>query len=261
MQPPLSALDAAYASKAGKAVRFAPASPLTSRAGQPVSLPHDPHLAPNLSFERNGFQIRIANGCDVLKKQTAKLIERMYSARGLFPYGMHAELDRRDITVVALREHHAVATLTLRMDHGAGLLADTLYRKEIDAVRNIGGRVCEITRLAIDPDLGSHDALAGLLQALYVLARLTQRMTDIFIEVHPRHARFYQRIFGYRMAGPERICPRVGAAAVLLHLSQQEFERSLAYHENVAARRPQRVQRLLPSETELQAVLKGFEAA
>lgn len=261
MQPPLSALGAAYASKAGKAVRFAPASPLTGRAGQPVAPPHDPHLAPNLAFERNGFQIRIANGCDTLKKQTAKLIERMYSARGLFPYGMHAELDRRDITVVALREHHAVATLTLRMDHGAGLLADTLYRKEIDAVRNIGGRVCEITRLAIDPDLGSHDALAGLLQALYVLARLTQRMTDIFIEVHPRHARFYQRIFGYRMAGPERICPRVGAAAVLLHLSQQEFERSLAYHENVAARRSQRVQRLLPSETELQAVMKGFEAA
>ena len=52
--------------------------------------------------------------------------------------------------------------------------------------------MCESTRLAIDSGLDSHDALAGLLQALYAVAR----MTDIFIEVPPRHASFYQRVFG-----------------------------------------------------------------
>lgn len=76
--------------------------------------------------------------------------------------------------------------------------------------------------MAIDSGLDSHDALAGLLQALYALARMPQRMMDIFIEVHPRHANFYQRVFGYRRIGQEKICPRVGATAVLLHLSQRD---------------------------------------
>ncbi|MDG3065939.1 hypothetical protein ACFQ4M_05100 [Thauera mechernichensis] len=228
-------------------------------AGFVNALPPPLDAANGLAFEQNGFQIRIANGCDDLKRQSSRLVERMYSARGLFPYGMHAELDRRDITVVALREGHAVATLTLRMDLGSGLLADTLYSNEIDAVRKTGGKVCEITRLAIDPDLGSHDALAGLLQALYVLAKLTQRMSDVFIEVHPRHARFYQRIFGYRVAGPERVCPRVGAAAVLLHLSHRQFERALARHDDEAGRPPPRATRLLPSETTLQDLLAGLK--
>lgn len=210
-----------------------------------------------LSFERNGFTIRIANGCEVLKRQTAHLIERMYSARGLFPYGTRTKLDKRDITVVALHQNQAVATLTVRMDHGSGLLADTLYRSEIDSVREIGGRVCEITQLAIDSQLSSHDALAGLLQALYALAKMTQRMTDIFIEVHPRHASFYQRVFGYRRVGSEKICPRVGAAAVLLHLSQHEFEHALARHERADERR-RCVRRLMPSKLEVQKLLDGM---
>ena len=210
-----------------------------------------------LSFERNGFTIRIANGCESLKRQTAQLIERMYSARGLFAYGTRTELDKRDITVVALQGERAVATLTVRMDHGSGLLADTLYQKEIDAVRATGGRVCEITQLAIDSGLESHDALAGLLQALYTLARMTERMTDIFIEVHPRHANFYQRVFGYRRVGVEKICPRVGAAAVLLHLSQHDFEHALARHERAEERR-RCVRRLMPSKTEVQRLLARF---
>ena len=158
---------------------------------------------------------------------------------------------------VALQGERAVATLTVRMDHGSGLLADALYQKEIDAVRATGGRVCEITQLAIDSGLESHDALAGLLQALYTLARMTERMTDIFIEVHPRHANFYQRVFGYRRVGVEKICPRVGAAAVLLHLSQHDFEHALARHERAEERR-RCVRRLMPSKTEVQRLLERF---
>lgn len=213
------------------------------------------------SFERKGYIIRIANGNDPLKRETARLIERMYSARGLFPYGTTVELDRRDLTIVALKDQRAVATLTVRLDHGSGLLADTLYRKEIDAIRAKGGRVCEITQLAIDPELGSQDALAGLLQALYALARLTERMSDVFIEVHPRHAPFYQRIFGYRLAGPRLICPRVGAAAVLLHLSQNEFEDAVARGEQTEDRRSRRAARLLPTSNDVQQLLQDLQSA
>lgn len=221
-------------------------------------LPDISALLQDLTFERDGYEVRVANASDCLKRQAAKLIERMYSSRGLFPYGTQAEIDKRDVTVVALCGDQAVATLTVRMDFGNGLLADTLYSKEIDAARAIGGKVCEITQLAVDPSSGSHDALAGLFQALYVIAQLTRRMTDIFIEVHPRHANFYQRVFGFKRIGNERICPRVGAPAVLLHLSQDEFERALARHERIEQRRNSRVSRLLPMKAHAQELIEAL---
>lgn len=216
------------------------------------------NLLNGLSFERNGFTVRIANGCEILKRQTAKLIERMYSARGLFPYGTHAEIDRRDITVVALHANQAVATATVRIDYGSGLLADTLYRKEIDAVRSIGGRVCEITQLAIDPERGSHDALAGVMQGVYVITRATRRVTDIFAEVNPRHASFHQRVFGFRRIGEERMCPRVGAPAVLLHLPLAEFEERVARQERLHDTQGDRVHRLLPDHLDSRQLIEAL---
>ncbi len=196
----------------------------------PAVLGKSQRLNPDFTLVRNGYHIRIANGAEALKTQTAKLIERMYSSRGLFPYGTAVSLEKDETTIVACRGDDAVATLTLRVDVGEGLLADTLYNDEINAVRDAGGRVCEVTRLAMDPVHGSHAALAGMLEVLYVLAFLTHRMTDFFIEVHPRHAGFYQRLLGYRVAGPERICPRVGAPAVLLHLCRDKLDSLIERH-------------------------------
>jgi len=187
-------------------------------------------LNPDFRLIRNGYELRIANGAETLRRNTARLIERMYASRGLFPYGQGKSLDERDITVAACKEEHAIATLTLCLDVGKGLLADTLYRTEIDATRKSGGRVCEITRLAMDPEHSSHDVLAGMMQILYVIARLAYRVTDVFIEVHPRHAGFYRRLLGYHMVGPERICPRVGAPAVLMHLCQQRLDDLIDTH-------------------------------
>ena len=123
------ALSARYGLKAQDSNAFAFGATRT-RATTPLALPPvDSALNAfplhELSFEHNGFVIRIANGCESLKRQTAQLIERMYSARGLFPYGTRAELDKRDLTVVALQGERAVATLTVRMDIGNGLLADS----------------------------------------------------------------------------------------------------------------------------------------
>jgi hypothetical protein len=208
-------------------------------------------LNPDFNLVRKGYQIRIANGMDALKRQTARLIERMYSSRGLFPYGQGVSLDERNITVVACKDEHAVATLTLSMDMGEGLLADTLYRDEIDALRRVGGRVCEVTRFAMDPAHSSHEALAGMLQILYILARLTHRVTDVFIEVHPRHSGFYRRLLGYQVLGPERICPRVGAPAVLMHLCQRKLDELIERHAGRSDDDSRSFYRLFPTRDEL----------
>lgn len=48
--------------------------------------------------------------------------------------------------------------------------------------------------------------------------RLAPKGSQPLAEVRPRHAGFYRRTMGYRIAGAERICPRVSAPAVLLRL-------------------------------------------
>lgn len=216
---------------------------------------------PDFKLIRNGYEIRVANGIEALKRSTARLIERMYSSRGLFPYGQGESLDDRNITIVACKGDHAIATLTLCIDADSGLLADTLYRDEIDAVRTTGGKVCEITRLAMDPEHSSHEALAGMMQILYVLARLTYRVTDVFIEVHPRHAGFYRRLLGYRMAGPERICPRVGAPAVLMHLCQHQLDQLIDRHAGRTDDDSRSFYRLFPKRSELEEMQRAIVAA
>ncbi|ATE60948.1 N-acyl amino acid synthase FeeM domain-containing protein [Thauera sinica] len=179
---------------------------------------------PDFVLFRDGFEIRVLDGEHALKTRTAWLIERMYASRGLQAYRPTADVDERLTTIVACCGEHLVGTMTLGVDTGTGLMADTLYQKEVDAVRRKGGRVCEITRLAMDPEKGSQEALAGMVQILYILVSMVHKTSDIFIEVHPRHAGYYQRLLGYELVGQERTCPRVGAPAVLLHLCAKKLD-------------------------------------
>lgn len=214
---------------------------------------------PNFRLKRQGYEIRIANDSPTLKRNTARLIERMYASRGLFPYGQGESLDERNITISACTDDDdAVATLTLCIDLGDGLLADTLYREQIDAARQSGGRVCEITRLAMDPEHSSHEMLAGMMQILYVLTRLTYRVTDLYIEVHPRHAGFYRRLLGYRTAGPEKICPRVGAPAILMHLCQHQLDTLVDTHCGRPDDPSRYLYRLFPQRAELEHIQQSL---
>lgn len=200
---------------------------------------------------RDGYHIRIANGSMILHTQIATLIERMYSTRGLRVY--HPELAQTDFqtTIVACRGDHLFATLTLGLDAPSGLMADTLYRPEIDAARARGGRVCEVTRMAMDPEHNSADVMADMFQLVYVMARRIYRMTDLFIEVHPRHAGFYRRMLGYRVMGEERVCPRVGAPAVLMHMSQHEVDGLIDRHAGKEADSTRSLYRLFATPAEM----------
>lgn len=212
-------------------------------------------LNPEFVLIRDGYHVRIVDGAHALKTQTARLIERMYASRGLWAYGDDDDPAESQTTIVATRKDRLVATLTLGLDTERGLRADTLYHHEIETVRKAGGRACEITRLAMDPEHGSREALAGMFQILYVLARMIHEVTDVFIEVHPRHVGFYQRLLGYRVAGPERVCPRVGGApAVLLHLSQKKLDHILSLPSEQRGLSSRSFYRLFPTAAELHSL-------
>lgn len=184
-----------------------------------------PTLNPDFSLVRNDYRVRIASEGSQLHSRASKLVTGMYGSRGLrasrpAPSVGRPELRRREqVTLAASRGHHVLGTLTLGMDSGIGLLADTLYRPEVDALRSRDNRLCEVTRLALDPELSCREVMATLFHVAFVLASEVYDRTDLLAEVHPRHAGFYRRTMGYRVVGPERLCPRVGAPAVLMHLS------------------------------------------
>jgi len=178
-----------------------------------------PEINPDFALVRSAYHIRVANQANCLQTQVSKLIGNMYGSRGLdTAQPCNLSNDSEQTTLAACTGDRVFGTLTLRVDSGNGLLADTLYRSQIDEVRATGRHVCEFTRLAMDPEMSTPDVMASIFCVAFVLARQVHHRTDVFAEVHPRHVRFYQRHLGYKVAGPVRTCPRVNAPAVLMHL-------------------------------------------
>lgn len=192
----------------------------------PRPMPNDALVInPEFVVAREGYHVRFASGIAQLRNKVSLLVERMYSWRGLHTDHPVMQDDRAgQTTLVACSGDHLFGTVTVGIDTGEGLLADTLYGPQIDAVREQGGRVCELTRLAMDPSFNSPEVMGTVFHLAFMVARLVHGMTDLFVEVHPRHAGFYRRMLDCRIAGPERVCPRVGAPAVLLQLSLDHAE-------------------------------------
>jgi hypothetical protein len=159
------------------------------------------------------------------------LVNRMYSWRGYARIKRNkAASNVNQITLQACREEAVFGTLSLSFDSDAGLAADALYRSEIDAYRRAGAKVCEITQLAIDPEHGSKDVLGALFHLAYIFGGLLRGATDVFIEVNPRHVLFYKRMLNFSEAGPCKICERVNAPAVLLHLDAAHVAKQIALY-------------------------------
>lgn len=181
----------------------------------------------NLILEGGNYRIYSAD-TPPQRREVDTLIRRMYSWRGYsvdgavstFP-GEHCK------TLQVRREHLTVATMTIRFDSEGGLLADGLYGDELDFLRRCGGRLCELTGLAIAPGEDTTSVLNTLFEAAYRVGA-KHDVTDVVIEVNPRHAAHYQRLLGFRQAGPERRCARVDAPAILLHLDLDDIDERFA---------------------------------
>lgn len=169
---------------------------------------------------QDSFKIRLAH--DASRTAEARfLVERRYEQKGYLPLrgrgGGEAQTACPDsVTLATYKGDEMMGTLTLGFDVGDGLLADELYKPELDALRAQGRRICEFTKLAIDNKRTSKRMLGCLFHIAYIYAQHIWGYTDIIIEVNPAHVSFYQRMLGFQVIGPERICTRVNAPAILL---------------------------------------------
>jgi hypothetical protein len=170
----------------------------------------------------NAFGIHLA-ATEAGRHSASMLVNRLYGERG---YGQSHQVvaDPHRLTLAASGLGRMLGTVTLGRDAPTGLLADEVFKQEIDAYRQGGARVCEVTKLGVDPGAHSQMALASLFHIVYLYAHKVFQCTDVFIEVNPRHRRFYQSMLGFTDEADVRVNPRVNAPAHLLRISLEYME-------------------------------------
>jgi hypothetical protein len=169
-----------------------------------------------LALNQTLFKVRLADN-DGRRNTASMLVKKMYAWRG-YKIAWHAKQQPNRITLVASHGSSPMATISVGFDSDDGLLVDALYKEEIDVLRKQGAKVCEFTKLAVDGAIRSKRVLATLFHIAYIYAHKMNGFSDLFIEVNPRHVRFYEQMLGFKVFGPERLNPRVNAPAVLLRL-------------------------------------------
>jgi len=168
------------------------------------------------------LEVKMAqSGAD--REQAQDLINRMYDWRGygsdhLVPHG------EGHSTFLASLDKALVGTITLGVDVGEGLAVDTIFHDELEVFREIpGARLCELTRFAFDVETPSRKLLASLFHVVFIYGTRHHCCTHLFIEVNPRHRRFYEAMLGFQPAGSVRTNESVHAPAQLMWLEVSDI--------------------------------------
>ncbi|MEO7031725.1 MAG: N-acetyltransferase [Herbaspirillum sp.] len=168
------------------------------------------------------FRIRFAD-TEEGRNSASMLVNKMYSWRGYA--GVHKIAKRKNrITLTASMDVSVIGTVTLSLDSPTGLMADEVFKDQIDLRRGPGRKLCELTKLAFDPSVKSPFALAALFHMCFIYARRMNQCTDAFIEVNPRHRRYYEKMLGFKLQGERRTNNRVNAPAYLLWIDLDNME-------------------------------------
>ncbi len=163
------------------------------------------------------FKIRGANSHG--QRSSANiLIKRRYAWRGYQNAGLPENQTPNRVTLTATDHDAIIGTITVGLDGPEGLHAEDTFGPEVAQLRAAGHRICEFTKLAMDPVSGAKQVLASLFHVAYIVAYRFKGFDTLLIEVNPRHVNYYVRMLGCKVLGPERMNRRVNAPAVLLHL-------------------------------------------
>ncbi len=161
------------------------------------------------------FKIKTAESGD-RRGLIDSLLKSRYGFRGYNQVSLPTDQSVHRFTLVAIEDDETIGTITVAFDGPLGLSAETAFRPEVQALRDQNRRVCEFTKLAIDPTIGTKRVLAALFHVAHIVAHRLRGFDTLLIEVNPRHARYYERMLGCQVLAPERHNPTVNAPAVLL---------------------------------------------
>lgn len=188
------------------------------------------------------------------------LINRMYDWRG---YGNEHSIpvSPQHSTFLASLDGQLVGTITLAVDDGAGLAADAIFRDEINTFRRVpGASVCELTKFAFDADMPSRKLLASLFHVVFLYGTRHHRCTDLFIEVNPRHRRFYDGMLGFQRVGTLKTNDSVAAPSQLMRLQVADIATQITEHAGRAEPCSRSLYPLFLSHADQRAVLSRLVA-
>jgi len=190
---------------------------------------HTIELPSGRGQSQDSMTIRLAD-CDGQRSRANMLLNRMYSWRG---YGANHRLPTAPNCVIftATSADDVIGTLTLTVDSAAGLAADQTFHDEMEKFRQSpGARLCELTKFAFDTSSPARPRLGALFHIIFIYGSMHYACTDLFIEVNPRHARFYEAMLGFTRVGSPRTNTSVGAPSQLMWLNVGAIRRQIDKH-------------------------------
>jgi hypothetical protein len=177
----------------------------------------------------DSMTIRLAD-CDGQRNRANMLLNRMYSWRG---YGADHRLPSAPncVTFTASSAEDVIGTLTLTVDSAARLAADQTFPDEMEKFRQSpGAKLCELTKFAFDTSSPARPRLGALFHIIFIYGSMRYACTDLFIEVNPRHARFYEAMLGFTRVGSPKTNTSVGAPSQLMWLNVGAIRRQIDKH-------------------------------
>jgi len=135
--------------------------------------------------------------------------------------------------LIAVLRGETFFTMSLVMDGELGLPMEAVYGDEVAARRKQGRRIAEVSCLA-----DRRKNFRGFFPVFLRLSRLTTQyaqregMDELLIAVHPKHARFYQRLLNFEPIGQQRAYPSVRnrpAVALCLDFARLRREHPATY--------------------------------
>ena len=175
----------------------------------------------SLADEPRALQFRPVRDLDETMRAWA-LVYHSYLMAGLIgenPLEIHtvpSAIRPESLVVIGTIRDDIGATITCYPDLPGTLPLDTIYPMEMAALRAEGGVLTEVGLLA-DRRVAlqrSIEAKLDLLRWVFFYG-VQSGQTHRVIGVHPHHAKFYERMFGFEAFSTESTCPFVNHAPVI----------------------------------------------
>ena len=192
----------------------------------------DRHVAAELATSGLVFDV----ATDISQVMSSwRMVYKSYLQSGLIPpnpqriHTAHQAIGRNTAVIVGSIRGVVVTTLSAFIgSNGPGSLPlERVYGAELMKLRRAGRRLMEVGLFA-----DRRRNLARTAQILFQLMRFAfhygraSDITDFVIGIHPRHARFYLRSFGFQEFGPVQQYPAVNNNPVVLLRGDFEVEMS-----------------------------------
>jgi hypothetical protein len=185
------------------------------KAGSMLVLDPPIDLLPDGASGPRRFKIKAADS-ESKRNLVSALLKKRYAWRGYRVGGLAPAKIEHRFTLAAIERDQTIGTITVAFDGPEKLASDNSFPGEVQALRDQGLQLCEFTKLAIDPTVGTKRVLAALFHVGYIIAHRVRGANVLLIEVNPRHQRYYERMLGLRVTGSVRMNRSVNAPAVLL---------------------------------------------